>query len=462
MGKDREGKFHPVKGKPSDTSGEGTELKELMGTDVHVRHPNRQTHKGKEKTKPAEEGSLKTWEDKTYAQNRTDTTAQEIYGVLTKEMLKELAGYRSDCCITIVLPTHRAGMEVNEQQDLILYKNVLQDVKKQLEEKKTDPVKIEKILEPAFELLRNDQFWRNQGKGLAIFIADGYFKYIKLPFTPEQECIVNNTFYLINLVRLLNTNAVDEFYLLLIRRDMTQLFKADAGGVHEVESEDLPCDINSVINFDEEEKEFMQTKEGENTDRPEHVTSGRPDKVIVNTYMEKIDKAFQKEAPPETNWPLMLAGQQELMEAFRKSSQYNNIMSTELLVDDENANSRELFLQAREKLEERMKTEMNERLETYYNSIATNLTSSMPEHVIPATHYSQVRALFVERGAHIWGSFDEQNNKLNMHAEREEGDDCLVEKAAIQTILHGGEVFILEKEKMPKGATIAALLRYAQ
>src|SRR5687767_3062408 len=122
MGKDREGKFHPVKGKPSDTSGEGTELKEMMGTDVHVRHPNRQTHKGKEKMKPAEEGSLKTWKEKTYAQNETGTTPQEIYGVLTKDMLKELAAHRSDCSITIILPTHRAGMEVNENQDAILYK----------------------------------------------------------------------------------------------------------------------------------------------------------------------------------------------------------------------------------------------------------------------------------------------------------------------------------------------------
>ena len=84
----------------------------------------------------------------------------------------------------------------------------------------------------------------------------------------------------------------------------------------------------------------------------------------------------------------------------------------------------------------------------------------MPESVIPAAFYSQVRSLFVEKGAHIWGSFDAQNNKLELHASREEGDDCLVEKAAVQTILNGGEVFVMEKEKMPKGATIAALLRY--
>src|SRR5688500_13170147 len=100
MAKDREGKFHPTKGKPSDTSKEGTEMQEMMGTDVHVRHPNRQTHKGKKEVyRSAEEGSQKTWKEKTYAENNVDTKPQEIQGVLTKDNLKELAGYRSDCCI---------------------------------------------------------------------------------------------------------------------------------------------------------------------------------------------------------------------------------------------------------------------------------------------------------------------------------------------------------------------------
>lgn len=461
MGKDREGKFHPTKGKPSDTSKEGTEMQEMMGTDVHVRHPNRQTHKGKKEVyKSAEEGSQKTWKEKTYAEGNVDTKPQEIQGVLTKDNLKELAGYRSDCCITIVIPTHRAGMEVNENQDLIVFKNELQEIKKKLEEKITDPAKIEQILEPAFQLMRDDPFWRNQSEGLAVFIAEGFFRYIRLPFTPEKECIINNSFYLINLLRVLNTNSKDEFYLLLIRRDNTKLYKADIRGMQELEAEEMPGNINSVINFEEKNKEYMETEDGQNSDSPEHVNAGRPEKVIISLYVEKINEAFQKQATQEKGWPLLLAGQSELLEAFRKTSKYDNLLDTHLEVTDEHADNQKLFSQAKGRIEARSNQERDERLETYYNSIATPLTNSMPESVIPAAFYSQVRSLFVEKGAHIWGSFDAQNNRLEMHANREEGDDCLVEKAAVQTILNGGEVFVMEKEKMPKGATIAALMRY--
>lgn len=430
-----------------------------MGTDVRVRHPNRQAHKDKEVSKSTE-GNQKNRKDKTATENVVDTTPHEIYGVLSKDMLKELAEYRSDCCITIILPTHRSGMEVNEQQDLRLFKSMIQDVKKELEQKNSDASITERLLQPAYELMRNDAFWHDQSDGLAIFIADGFFRFVKLPFRPEQECIVNNAFYLINLVRLLNTQSEDEFFLLLMRREKTKLYKADAKGMQEVPVEGMPDSISSVINYDEPGKEYMETETGENTDTPEYINVGRPDKIVLGTYVEKIDSAFQQQAPTETSWPLLLAGQSDLVDAFRKTSKYTNVFDTNLEVTEEPTDSRELFKQAKSKIEERTKHARNSMLEIYYNSIATPLTNSMPETVIPAAYYSQVRTLFVERGAHIWGSFDAQNNRLDMHAEREPGDDCLLEKAAIQTILHGGEVFVMEKEKMPKGATIAALLRY--
>jgi len=136
------------------------------------------------------------------------------------------------------------------------------------------------------------------------------------------------------------------------------------------------------------------------------------------------------------------------------------VFKNALELTDEHADSRKIFQLAKQKIEENWNQVIDNRLQTYYDSIATPLTNSMPEKVIPAAFYSQVRTLFVEKGAHIWGSFDAQNNQLTQHATREDGDDCLIEKAVLQTVLHGGDIYVLDKEKMPKGATIAAQLRY--
>ena len=99
-------------------------------------------------------------------------------------------------------------------------------------------------------------------------------------------------------------------------------------------------------------------------------------------------------------------------------------------------------------------------LESYGNHSATALTSSVPADVIPAAHYGRVSQLFVRKDKHLWGSFDEQNNQLELHTSQEDGDECMLDKAVIKTILTGGEVFILEEERMPADSVIAALMRY--
>src|SRR5690606_35374718 len=112
-------------------------------------------------------------------------------------------------CVSIYMQTHRAGVEVNEQADNIAFKNSLQEITNTLKQKGTDQTVIQKLLEPGYELLRNDSFWRNLNHGLALFIADGFFKYIKMTETPQAEVLMNNSFFLKPLV---NAMTVKEYF----------------------------------------------------------------------------------------------------------------------------------------------------------------------------------------------------------------------------------------------------------
>jgi len=482
MGKDRSGRYHPPKGKPSDTSKEGLGLRKSMdpedleqdmkmterytagpdklSDDVYMRHPNRQTRKGKEVYKPQEEGSSKTYKEEMFNKDVVDTPLEEIEGIITKDLLKELHAFRAPHCITVVLPTHRAGMEVNEQVDNIAFKNILQDLIAQLKEKQMTQAAIEKLLEPGFELLREDAFWRNLTEGLIVFIAEGFFKYIKLPYSPAPEVIVNEAFYLLNLLPLLNDNAREVFWLLLVRRDKTILYKADAYGMREQEVPDFPENIAAVMAFPNGDQETITDESGLNAPTAEAITVGSADKKIVDLYVRKIDEALQKYIG-NSGWPLVLAGQMDLLEAYRRVSQYGNTTEASFEMEDEYADGRKLYALARQTIHELFEHKRREKLEAYYNNTATGLTTSIPADVIAAAHYSQVRTLFVRKGTHLWGNFDDINRITEIHDSRQEHDDCLIEKAAVLTILHGGEVFILDEEQMPKEAVVAALLRFS-
>ena len=103
---------------------------------------------------------------------------------------------------------------------------------------------------------------------------------------------------------------------------------------------------------------------------------------------------------------------------------------------------------------------MNKPLHVYGNQSPTGLTSSVETDVIPAAHYGRISQLFVRKDEHIWGTFDEMNNALTVHEQKEGSDECLIDRTVIATLMNGGEVFILTADKMPAPGKLAALMRY--
>jgi hypothetical protein len=68
--------------------------------------------------------------------------------------------------------------------------------------------------------------------------------------------------------------------------------------------------------------------------------------------------------------------------------------------------------------------------------------------------------LFVAKGEHVWGTFDEMANEINFSDNTGENVEDLIDNAVVKTLATGGEVFVLDKELMPAESSIAALLRY--
>src|SRR3954468_20398896 len=150
MGKDEHGVFHPGKGKPSgvnkeeglgiqptepekmeeylDISDKYTTDPDKLDPSLHIRHPNRNTSKGEDnyKAKENKKESDKTL-DLAVAEERSPVVPEELPGILTKELFRELADNKADCCVSVYFGSHESGVEVNEHYDVINFKNKLQE-----------------------------------------------------------------------------------------------------------------------------------------------------------------------------------------------------------------------------------------------------------------------------------------------------------------------------------------------
>jgi hypothetical protein len=382
--------------------------------------------------------------------------------VLSKEELKELTDFRGERCVSIYLPTHRAGFEVNEKQDAIVLKNALQSVNTSLQQQGLNSQTIEQLLKPGFELYNNETFWNNQLDGLAVFMADGYFKAVKLPYAVNEESYLNHSFLVGPLLPAVTQNQ--DFYLLALSKHDAVFYQGNAFGLERVAVAGLPNGMDDVVHFEEKDNQqlFRQGGKGGNGSASFHGHGeGQPDdKGNLAIYFQEVDKTLFAEVLHDKNAPLVLAGVEYLIPIYRGLSKYNFIAEGAITGNQEHESPNVLYTKAREILEPYFKQRTTKALQNYYNQIATPLTSSMPEKVIPASFYAQISDLFVCKGEHIWGRFNEADNQLEIHPEKQDGDECLINQAAVKTMENGGDVFVLEKEQMPKESIMAAFMRF--
>ncbi|MBD0293422.1 MAG: hypothetical protein ICV70_07610 [Jiangellaceae bacterium] len=71
-----------------------------------------------------------------------------------------------------------------------------------------------------------------------------------------------------------------------------------------------------------------------------------------------------------------------------------------------------------------------------------------------------METLFVPVGEQRWGTVDTQTLDVVVHSDREPGDEDLLDRAAMHTLLSSGTVFAVPEEEVPGPGPAAALLRY--
>lgn len=483
MGKDKVGTYHPPKGKPSGVGKEKgikvpptdpEALEEYLeiedkytgessgdvASNVHVRHPNRNVDK-KANRKDEKDNESKS-RNQTYTEEMANTLPEELPGNLSKNVFVELANYKSSCCVTVYLETHPSGVAVNEKYDTISFKNVLQNITTLLRDRGIDQATIVKMLEPGYELLRNDAFWLNLSPGLAVFLADGYFKYVRTPLVPKDEIFINTSFYISPLIPVMTSN--EHFYLLVISKKQSKLYRADAFGMEYIPIPELPNGVDDVVHFEEKEDEnlFRTGGRGSTGGANFHgIGAGKPDeKKNIALYLEEVDRTLWKTLLNREHVPLLLAGVEYLIPIYKQVSAYKFIWEEPLTGSHEHDEIHALYEKAKEKMTSYFQARTMKALINFGNHSATELTSSIPADVIPAAHYGRISHLFVQKDEHIWGTFDEHANELKLHETQHPEDECLLNKAIVKTILTGGEVHLLDKEQMPVSSSIAALMRY--
>jgi hypothetical protein len=153
--------------------------------------------------------------------------------IVTIDDLKPLMEPQDGWCISLFMPTHRGGPDV--QQDPIRLRNLLRDAEDQLLAQELRQPDVDALLAPARRLLDEPGFWHEQSDGLAVFVGASSFHHFSVPLDLSELVIVGEAFYLKPLLPLLTGDG--RFYVLALSQNAVRLLQ---GTRHSVELIDLP------------------------------------------------------------------------------------------------------------------------------------------------------------------------------------------------------------------------------
>ena len=378
---------------------------------------------------------------------------------LSKDDLKALVQKRKDLCISIYMPTHRSGVET--QQNQIRFKNLIRDAEERLIASGMKPQDARSFLEKAQGMVNNVLFWRQQRDSLALFLSSDLFLHYNLPVHTAELIVVTDRFHLKPLLPLLSRD--EHFYILTLSQNEVKLYEGTSLSLREMKIEGLPQGMGKALQADEPEKQVRFRSGGGGGERGAMISGHGAEiedtKDNLLRYFRQVDRVL-KDALKDEHVPLILAGVEFLFPIYREVNTYPALIEENIAGNPKRLSKEGLKKKGWALVSQHYAKDIESAVNLYKQSQGTGLTASNIKDILVAAHQGRVGVLFVPLEKELWGSFKSDSGHVTFSETPVTGGEDLFDLAAILTHVQGGNVFALPPENIPEGLSIAALFRY--
>ncbi len=363
-------------------------------------------------------------------------------------------------CLTISMPV--LGSPDQARQNPVRLRNLLNHARETLEGMKVNEGQIQTMLNAI--TLNGEELRAPEGRrGLLIFRnASDVYRYMFVTEELQESAHVGDHFILKPLLPSLKGDR--SFYILALSQKHIRLLRCTD---HSSEEVALPPSMPKSL------------EEATQSDKPDHVLDnrsvagqGNAKGVLFGTstdteahaeylrhFFKSVDEGVQ-EALRDSPAPVVIAGVEYELSLYHEVSTMKNLLEEGVKGSPDGLKGGEMHKRALQLVQPWFDGQATKALEMYERFTGLGKATANLKEVVQAAHDGRVMHLFVTETAERMGTFQERSHKVKVHAEKQPGDEDLVNLAMIQTLLHSGEVHGLTRNKMPHGTSIAAVLRY--
>ena len=380
-----------------------------------------------------------------------------------KNDIEELIIENDAPCISLYMPTGRkAGNNVKKMK--IRMKNLIKKAEKELEKKwNLSSKETKNFLEELYNLLENRNFWFNQSLGLAVYISRDKFEYYRLPIHFREDINISQNFSIKQLLPEIFEDR--KFYILAISKNNNRFFESTRDNIREIELENSPASIEDTLKYDDPEKTIQYHSNSRDGSAIYHGqgAADEDNEEDFMRYLREIDEAVSHYLHNRKD-PLVVMSVEEVFPLYKKANSVNNLLGQYIKGSPDKISKAKIQSKAWEVVKPHIENYKKKAVNKYKDALGTDKTSTDFRDIVKNAFYGKLDSLFIVSNTEKRGFFDHETEEVHEIGEVKVGQkyktDDLYNQAAVNTIINGGEVYILKREEMPVKGEIAAIYRY--
>ena len=360
--------------------------------------------------------------------------------------------------LTILMPLTVTPRETG--QNAIRLRRAIEAAELQFAEKGVSAEHSQRMLEPLRQLTEERNWGTDQG--LALFCASDVFRaYLLSKPLPSVVSVAEH----VHITPLLaHMNGHGAFYVVTLSQKNVRLLRCNESECEEIP---LPAGIPKSLADDSQTEQPDHDLTNSITAGPSHgamrgvMFTTSTDREGKDEYLLKFYKHVSEglhELFKEEGVPVVAAGVDYELALFRRVNVYPNLVEEAVHGALSGFKNGELHRRALEAVQSHRETPLRKALARFQQYERRNRTSTTMKEIVKAAWDGRIEDLFLAEGAQYMGKFDEATDRVRRHAVR--GEEDLLNAAAMRTILHSGDVFVVPAGKVPRSAPAAASFRY--
>jgi hypothetical protein len=381
---------------------------------------------------------------------------------LTTNQLNTVLDYHEPPVFSVYMPTYRNHPD--NAQDPDIFKKLIQEF---------EPIKSEYARDEAvqnifakFEKLAEDyQFWQHTREGLAVFATRESFDVYRLTRPVQQLAVVADRAHTKPLLQYLQTS--DRYHLLVLSINTAQLYEGNRYQLDEVDLSEADIPESMIDALDHEMRDLhatlaaYHTATGDKWDAPQNHGLKKTDiDNDIEQFFRAVDRAVIVKYSIPSQLPLILAALPEHHHLFRRVSHNKQLIDGGIKTNAASLSKEELRKLAWEIFEPRYTTQLDNIINQFRHAATKGMGADQLEQIVKDGFDGKVGALLLEADRVVPGRIIDRDKVVFDTEEIDPLIDDVLDDLAELVLRHGGEVWIIPKDKMPASTGAASINRY--